>query len=86
MRSIGVFLPNWVGDVVMATPAIRAVREAYPAADLVAVCKPYVADTLAGAPAGCGQALRVVGLLPAGIAPPHLPGDVPVCDLRTTAP
>ena len=21
---LGVFLPNWVGDVVMATPAIRA--------------------------------------------------------------
>src|SRR5262245_38018710 len=34
----------------MATPAVRAVREAFPAADLVAVCKPYVADVLAGSP------------------------------------
>ena len=50
MRPIALFLPNWVGDVVMATPAIRAVRDAFPAADLVAVCKPYVADVLDGAP------------------------------------
>src|SRR6476660_10176158 len=50
MDRIALFLPNWVGDVVMATPAVRAVREAFPFADLVAVCKPYVADVLAGAP------------------------------------
>ena len=43
MRTIALFLPNWVGDVVMATPAIRAVREHFPAARLVAVCRPYVA-------------------------------------------
>ena len=50
MRTIALFLPNWVGDVVMATPAIRAVREHFPAARLLAVCKPYVAATLDGAP------------------------------------
>ncbi len=50
MNRIALFLPNWVGDVVMATPAIRAVRETYPAAELLAVCKPYVADVVAGAP------------------------------------
>jgi heptosyltransferase-2 len=50
LRRIALFLPNWVGDVVMATPAVRAVHEAHPGADLVAVCKPYVADVLAGAP------------------------------------
>jgi len=50
VKRIALFLPNWVGDVVMATPAIRAARDAFPAADLVAVCKPYVADVLAGAP------------------------------------
>jgi heptosyltransferase-2 len=49
-KRVALFLPNWVGDVVMATPAIRAVRAAFPAADLVAVCKPYVADVLAGSP------------------------------------
>ena len=30
MNRIALFLPNWVGDVVMATPAVRAVRAAYP--------------------------------------------------------
>ncbi|MBY0456833.1 MAG: lipopolysaccharide heptosyltransferase II [Gemmataceae bacterium] len=50
MDRIALFLPNWIGDVVMATPAVRAVREAFPAAALVAVCKPYVADVLSGAP------------------------------------
>jgi heptosyltransferase-2 len=50
MRTIALFLPNWVGDVVMATPAIRAVRESFPAARLLAVSRPYVAATLDGAP------------------------------------
>jgi heptosyltransferase-2 len=50
MNRIALFLPNWIGDVVMATPAVRAVRAAFPRAALVAVCKPYVADVLAGAP------------------------------------
>jgi len=50
LRRIALFLPNWVGDVVMATPAVRAVRVAFPEAELVAVCKPYVADVLAGSP------------------------------------
>lgn len=50
MRTIALFLPNWIGDVVMATPAIRAVREHFPSAKLIAVCRPYVATTLEGAP------------------------------------
>jgi heptosyltransferase-2 len=50
MKRIALFLPNWIGDVVMATPAIRAVRDRWPKAELVAVCKPYVADVLAGSP------------------------------------
>ncbi|MFO0823212.1 MAG: lipopolysaccharide heptosyltransferase II [Gemmataceae bacterium] len=50
MRRIALFLPNWVGDVVMATPAVRAIHTAFPEAELTAVCKPYVADVLAGSP------------------------------------
>src|SRR5262249_24880939 len=50
MERIALFLPNWVGDVVLATPAVRALPEHFPAAGLVAVCKPYVADVLAGSP------------------------------------
>jgi heptosyltransferase-2 len=49
-RTIALFMPNWIGDVVMATPAVRAVRAHFPAARLLAVCKPYVADVLAGSP------------------------------------
>src|SRR5262249_34127027 len=50
MNQIALFLPNWGGAVVMATPAVRAVRERFPAVERVAVCKPYVADVLAGSP------------------------------------
>ena len=50
MHGVALFLPNWIGDVVMATPAIRAVRQQFPHAKLVAVGKPYVMETLAGAP------------------------------------
>jgi heptosyltransferase-2 len=46
---LGVFLPNWIGDVVMATPALRALRSHIgPEAHLVGVMRPYVAEVLAG--------------------------------------
>ena len=47
---IAVFLPNWVGDAVMATPAVRALRQHFPDARLVGVLKPYVAGVLDGSP------------------------------------
>jgi heptosyltransferase II len=50
MERIALFLPNWIGDVVMATPAIRAVRARFPQAHLAAVCRPYVSAVLDGAP------------------------------------
>jgi heptosyltransferase-2 len=50
VKRIALFLPNWIGDVAMATPAIRAIHGAFPSAELFAVCKPYVADVLAGSP------------------------------------
>jgi len=47
--NIAIFLPNWVGDMVLATPAVRALRRHYsPPARLVGVVRPYVADVLAG--------------------------------------
>ena len=46
---LGVFLPNWIGDVVMATPALRALRKKFGAeAQMVGVMRPYVADVLDG--------------------------------------
>lgn len=46
--KIGIFLPNWVGDVVMATPMLRALRQHFSHARLVGVMRPYVAEVLAG--------------------------------------
>lgn len=46
---LGVFLPNWVGDVVMATPAIRMLRKWIgPDGQLVGIMRPYVAEVLEG--------------------------------------
>lgn len=47
---IAIFLPNWVGDAVMATPAVRALWEAYPEARFTAMMKPYIAGVFEGAP------------------------------------
>jgi heptosyltransferase-2 len=50
-RSICVFLPNWVGDVAMATPALRALRRRYPAPTrLIGVGKPHLFTVLEGTP------------------------------------
>jgi heptosyltransferase-2 len=49
MKKIAVFLPNWIGDVVMATPAIRALHEHFgQQATLVGIMRPYVAEVLEG--------------------------------------
>jgi heptosyltransferase-2 len=46
---IAIVLPNWIGDVVMATPAIRALRKlAGPDGQLIGLMRPYVAEVLAG--------------------------------------
>jgi heptosyltransferase-2 len=46
--NIAVFLPGWVGDAVMATPALCALRQDCSASHIVAIGKPYVADVFAG--------------------------------------
>lgn len=35
---------NWVGDAIMALPAIRSVRARFPRAEIAIVARPYVAD------------------------------------------
>jgi len=35
---------NWVGDAIMALPALRAVRKRFPDAEITIVARPYVAD------------------------------------------
>jgi heptosyltransferase-2 len=47
--KIAIFLPNWLGDLTMATPAVRALRRHFgPQARLVGILRPYLADVLAG--------------------------------------
>jgi heptosyltransferase-2 len=47
--NVAVFLPNWIGDVVMAGPALRALRSHFgKQATLLGVMRPYVADVLEG--------------------------------------
>jgi len=49
-QNICVRAPNWVGDVVMATAAFRALRTALPGARIVLVIRETVAAVLRGAP------------------------------------
>src|SRR5580704_4708676 len=47
--NVAIFLPNWVGDAVMATPALRAVRRYLgPAARIVGILRPQLMDLLDG--------------------------------------
>ena len=47
--KVGVVLPNWIGDVVMATPTLRALRNHFGSdAHLTGIMRPYVAEVLGG--------------------------------------
>jgi len=49
VTEIAVFLPNWVGDVVMATPALRALRRHFGAEVRIrGILRPYLTELLAG--------------------------------------
>lgn len=39
---------NWVGDAIMALPALRAVRSCFPEAEIAILARPYVADIYLG--------------------------------------
>jgi heptosyltransferase-2 len=49
-RKILVRAPNWTGDVIMATPGLRALRTAHPTARLSVHVRPGLEPLLAGAP------------------------------------
>jgi heptosyltransferase-2 len=48
--KIAVFWPNWIGDAVMATPAVRALHSQYSEAEWINVLRPYISGVLEGAP------------------------------------
>lgn len=43
-RKILVRATNWIGDAVMSLPALRALHERFPAAEISILAKPWVAD------------------------------------------
>jgi heptosyltransferase-2 len=47
---IAVFCPNLIGDTVMSTPTLRALRRSFPEATIDAIIKPGVFPTLDGCP------------------------------------
>lgn len=51
VRKILVRSTNWIGDVVMISPALAAIRRRYPGATIEVVAIPQVADCLRGHPA-----------------------------------
>jgi lipopolysaccharide heptosyltransferase II len=48
VRRIVIFCPNLIGDTVMATPALRALRKGFAGSHIAGVMKPQVAPTLDG--------------------------------------
>lgn len=49
-RRLLVVLPSWVGDAVMATPALRRIRDALPGWYIGGLCRPGVDQVLEGLP------------------------------------
>lgn len=45
-QNIIVRMPNWIGDMVMATPVLTDLRKAYPRARITAMCRAPVCDLL----------------------------------------
>ncbi len=49
-QTILVSCPNWVGDVVMATPTFECIRKNYPEARIIGLIRKYAAGVVADAP------------------------------------
>lgn len=47
-KRLLIVLPSWIGDAVMATPALRRIRDALPGWFIGGVCRPGVDQVLAG--------------------------------------
>lgn len=51
IQSFLLWMPNWIGDVVLTLPVIQALRRAYPVARISVVARPPCDDLLLGHPA-----------------------------------
>jgi heptosyltransferase II len=49
-RTLAIVLPSWIGDTVMATPVLRAVRAALPNVRIIGVMRGGLDDILCGTP------------------------------------
>ena len=49
-QKVIVFCPNWVGDVVMSTPALTCLRENYPESTFICVIRKYVRSVIEDGP------------------------------------
>ena len=61
IHSIVLWMPNWIGDVVLTLPVLQSLRRAYPTARITAVVKSPSDELLLGHPA-----INTVLLLPSG--------------------
>ena len=50
VKKIVVRCPNWVGDIVMATPVYDSVRATWPDAEILGLVRSYAVDILGGGP------------------------------------
>ena len=50
IRKIAVFCPNWVGDVVMATPTFECLRQNFPEARIIAFIRKYARGVINDGP------------------------------------
>ena len=51
IQSILLWMPNWIGDVILARPSLQSLRRAYPKARITVVAKPPSDELLLGHPA-----------------------------------
>ncbi|HED00496.1 MAG TPA: lipopolysaccharide heptosyltransferase II [Proteobacteria bacterium] len=50
IKNILIRSTNWVGDAIMTTPAVKAIRQNFPAAKISILAKPWVKDVFAANP------------------------------------
>ncbi len=50
ITSIVIYEPNWLGDIMFTSPAIRAVKKAYPDAEITCIAHPRTLDVVSSLP------------------------------------